>query len=355
MKKVKALLLTLLSLSLLGGAASCEMPDKISDLFGGNKPENSAPSDNSSNESPSEDDSSNDDSTDDTPSDEPDFDAGIELSDAATVIPAAYALEQGASLDGTYTLKGQIISSDGYNSKYGDISVTIEVEGYQDYPIYCYQIKNDADKIGIGDYIVVQGTIKNYKGTIEFDKPTMLAYKDGTLTPSIDVTPSAGTGIAEGYDVITVEQALAIAMTLEEESVDRYYIHATIDSISNTQYGEMTISDATGSIYVYGTYSADGTIGYAAMDEKPLKGAEVLLSCTLNTFGGSPQVKNARLIDFKAATLDESAYTEMNIDEARAAEKGTKIKVDGVVAQSLSALLTAAKYSTLGTLTNINC
>lgn len=336
MKKVKALLLTLLSLSLLGGAASCEMPDSLSSLLGGNKPGTSAPSDSPS-DTPSEDNSSNgdqnDDSTDDTPTEEPDFDAGIELSDASTVIPAAYALEKGATLDGTYTLKGQIISSDGYNAQYNDISVTIAVEGYEDFPIYCYQIKNDADKIGLGDYIVVQGTIKNYKGTVEFDKPTMLAYKDGTLAPSIDVTPSAGTGIAEGYDVITVEQALAIAMTLEQESVERYYIHATIDSVTNAKFGEMTISDATGSIYVYGTYSADGSIGYQEMTEKPLKGAEVLLACTLNTFEGTPQVKNARLIDFKAATLDESAYTEMNIEDARSAEKGTLIKASGVVAQ----------------------
>lgn len=336
MKKVRALLLTLLSLSLLGGAASCEMPDSLSSLLGGNKPGTSTPSDSPS-DTPSEDNSpsgdQNDDSTDDTPTEEPDFDAGIELSDASTVIPAAYALEKGATLDGTYTLKGQIISSDGYNAQYNDISVTIAVEGYEDFPIYCYQIKNDADKIGLGDYIVVQGTIKNYKGTVEFDKPTMLAYKDGTLAPSIDVTPSAGTGIAEGYDVITVEQALAIAMTLEQESVERYYIHATIDSVTNAKFGEMTISDATGSIYVYGTYSADGSIGYQEMTEKPLKGAEVLLACTLNTFEGIPQVKNARLIDFKAATLDESAYTEMNIEDARSAEKGTLIKASGVVAQ----------------------
>lgn len=285
-----------------------------------------------------EEDSSEDSSSDiisgpDTPAPESPFD-GIEFSDAATVIPMAYALDQGKALDGTYTLKGQIIASDGYNNQYGDISVTIAVEGFEEYPLYCYQIKNDADKIGLGDYIAVQGTIKNYKGTIEFDRPTMLAYEAGQLAPSIDVTPSAGTGIAEGYQVITVEQAIAIAEVQENgATAERYYICATVETVTKAQYGAMVISDATGSISVYGTYSADGSIGYAAMADKPTKGDTVLLHCTLNNYKGSPEIQNARLIDFEKVQLDLEAYTEMNIADARVAQAGDKIKVDGVVAQ----------------------
>ena len=250
----------------------------------------------------------------------------ITLSDPAVVIPAAYALATGATLDGTHTLRGQIISSEGLTS-YNDICVTIVVEGYEDYPIYCYQIKNDADKIGLGDYITVQGTIKNYKGTVEFDKPKMLAYEDGQLAPSIDVTPTDGTGIAEGYQVITVEQALAIAAVQSSATTERYYIHATVATITNYNYGAMVIEDETGSISVYGTYSEDGSIGYAAMEQKPYKGDEVLLSCTLNNYKGNKEVA------FQAGEVDEAAYTQMSIDDAREANDGDKIKVSGVVAQ----------------------
>ena len=76
---------------------------------------------------------------------------GIAFDDPAIVLPKAYALEKGKTLEGTYTLMGQIIESNGYNAQYGDISVTIAIEGYEEYPIYCYQIKKDADKIGVGD------------------------------------------------------------------------------------------------------------------------------------------------------------------------------------------------------------
>ena len=263
--------------------------------------------------------------------DDPD---GIELSDPAIVIPQAYALAVGATLDGTWTLKGQIISSDGYNSQYGDISVTIVVEGYEDFPIYCYQIKKDADKIDLGDYIIVKGTIKNYKGKIEFEKPELLSYEDGVLPPSIDITPKPGTGLAEGYNVITIEQALEIAkLAGENTTIERYYILATIASVTNAAYGEMIIEDATGSISVYGTYSEDGKIGYAAMTDKPGKGDLVLLSCTLHTFSNAAEVENARLVKFEKVQIDDSKYTEMSIADARNAKDGDLVKVTGVVAQ----------------------
>jgi len=112
-----------------------------------------------------------------TPSTPSVFD-GIEFSDPAVVIQAAYALGADEILEGTHTLKGKIISSDGYNAEYNDISVTIVVDGYENYPIYCFQIKKDADKIQVGDTIAVQGTIKNYKGNkVEFERPTLLAYE----------------------------------------------------------------------------------------------------------------------------------------------------------------------------------
>ena len=439
MKKIKALLLSLLSLSVLGGAAGCEMPDSISSIINGILPGSSASESSSSEDSSSEsssDNSSEESSTPEQPTPDPAMGAVLEaayalasgatmegthtltgvitnvkstgegeacltftvygyeqypmycywlkgdeagnlkvgdtitvtgtiknyngtveydkptldsfvkgeapedntpdgdytLSDASVVIPAAYALAKGATLEGTHTLKGQIISSEGLTS-YNDISVTIVVEGYEDYPIYCYQIKNDADKIDLGDYITVTGTIKNYNGKVEFDKPTLLAYEEGQLVPTIDVTPSAGTGLAEGYEVITIEQALAIATVTSGTTAERYYIHATVSSISNYTYGEMYIEDATGSISVYGTYSEDGSLTFAQLEDKPYKGAEVLLYCTLKNHKGSLEINNARLIAFENISISEEDYTDMSIDDIRETAEGTKVKVDGVVAQ----------------------
>ncbi len=136
------------------------------------------------------------------------------------------------------------------------------------------------------------------------------------------------------YETITIAEALELCGEPGNITEERYYIRAIVQSITNPQYGAMIIEDETGSISVYGTYSADGEIGYADMTEKPYKGDEVLLHCILQNYNGTKEVKNARLIEFKsnAGNVDESDYTEMSIAEARAAAKGDLVKVDGVVA-----------------------
>ena len=146
---------------------------------------------------------------------------------------------------------------------------------------------------------------------------------------------SSDSGATEEYETITIAQALELCGESGNITSERYYIRATVQSITNSQYGSMIIADETGTISVYGTYSADGSIPYGEMAEKPYKGDEVLLHCILQNYNGSKEVKNARLIEFKVnqEEVDDSNYTEMSIAEAREAEEGTLVKVDGVVAQ----------------------
>ena len=135
--------------------------------------------------------------------------------------------------------------------------------------------------------------------------------------------------------VITIAQALELCGEEGNITTERYYIRATIVSITNAAYGAMVIADETGEISVYGTYSADGEINYSAMEDKPYRGDEVLLHCILQNYNGTKEVKNARLIEFTHVEpdVDFSQYTDMSVADAREAEIGTKIKVDGVVAK----------------------
>ena len=137
------------------------------------------------------------------------------------------------------------------------------------------------------------------------------------------------------YETITIAQALELCGEEGNITEERYYIRATVESITNPTYGTMVITDETGSIPVYGTYSADGSVPYGEMTEKPYKGDEVVLHCILQNYNGTKEVKNARLMEFTPAKVevDESEYASMSIAEARAASIGTKIKVDGVVAR----------------------
>ena len=151
-------------------------------------------------------------------------------------------------------------------------------------------------------------------------------------TPSTQPTEPA---LGEGYEVITIAQALELCGEPGNITTDRYYIVGTIVSMENANYGQMTISDGTGTISVYGTYSADGELTYAQLTEKAFKGDMVLLHCILQNYNGTKEVKNARLIDFRKVEVevDTSSYTEMSIADARTAAEGAKAKLTGVVAQ----------------------
>ena len=158
-----------------------------------------------------------------------------------------------------------------------------------------------------------------------------------TTTPDPDPDPEPDhDDWAELYDIITVAEAIEIAEGASSVTEAIYYVRGTILTISNVQYGEMTISDGTGEILVYNTKGADQSTYFPNLEDAPVKGDEVLLLCSLLNYNGTPEVKQAYLIDFKAADkgeIDVSSYTEMTVAEAREASLGTKIKVSGVVAR----------------------
>ena len=48
--------------------------------------------------------------------------------------------------------------------------MNLTVAGLEEYPIQCFRLSGEgADKLAEGDTVTVTGTLKNYKGTVEFD------------------------------------------------------------------------------------------------------------------------------------------------------------------------------------------
>ena len=140
----------------------------------------------------------------------------------------------------------------------------------------------------------------------------------------------------ETYNIITIAEALEIAKAAGQNgTTERYYIAGTVKTLSNPGYGEMTLMDETGEIYVYGTYSSDGVLKYSEMTDKAVAGDLVLLHCILSTYNDQPQVKNARLIDYKhvEVEIDPSEYPVATIEEARDAKVGDKVRITGIVAR----------------------
>lgn len=167
-------------------------------------------------------------------------------------------------------------------------------------------------------------------------------YKESTLENRWNFAEEAVTANTTLYakftrNDVTIAEAIALCEEAGYVSEERYVITATVESIDNPTYGQMTISDSTGSISVYGSYSADGETRYGDMDadQKPYAGDTVVLSCILQNFNGNKEVKSAWILSYthNEPDIDENDYQTMTVRQARSAQKGTLVRLTGVVAQ----------------------
>ena len=155
-------------------------------------------------------------------------------------------------------------------------------------------------------------------------------------TPEVS-TPESSTPEVD-VNVITIAEAIEIATNAGESgTVEAYTVSGKIVTVSNATYGEMTIKDATGELYIYGVYSADASTRYDAMVDKPVAGDDITLKGILKTFKGKPEMDRGYMLSFThndpSENLDLSQYAEKSILEARAAADETKLIVSGTVAK----------------------
>ncbi len=92
------------------------------------------------------------------------------------IVAAAYTLEAGLAMEESQRLFGTVTKIDTpWSPDYQNITVTIQIGDLAEQPIMCYRLKGEgAENLAIGDQITVEGIIKNYKGTIEFDAGCVL-------------------------------------------------------------------------------------------------------------------------------------------------------------------------------------
>lgn len=170
----------------------------------------------------------------------------------------------------------------------------------------------------------------------------------GTVTtPSTPSTPSAPSSkpstdennSSKNEDekkIYTIAELIAMMPSDGSATTERYYVRAKIKSIDDAGFGSMTIEDSTGTLSVYGTYSADGAKRYSELDEKPVEGDTVLLYGTIQNYKNkTPEIKSGWIIEFTKGipSWSEDDYTEMTIGEAREAAVDSLVKVSGVVSR----------------------
>ena len=236
-----------------------------------------------------------------------------------------------------YYVKGTI--KEVKNTTYGNMTIT---DGTTDFEIYGTYSKDGSQRYDVmenkpdaGDEVILYGVLgtytkKNDDGSVAYVTPQM---KNGWFHTHIDI--------------LSLARATELAQEAGDSySTEKYYVKGTIKEVKNTQYGNMTITDGTTDFEIYGSYSADGTKRYDAMENKPVAGDEVVLYGILGTYtkkndDGSvayvtPQMKNGWFYSHTPATSVEPEQPEqptgtMTIAQVLAAADGTQVVVTGIV------------------------
>ena len=251
--------------------------------------------------------------------------------DCLTLAEAIAICQQTGTTETTdkYYVRGTITEIS--NEKYGNMTISDGTDSLFIYGTYSAdgstRFDGMAETPAVGDEVLLYGTLVNYNNS----KPEMMNawiidYVQGEIQPPV---------FPEFDTTLTIAEMLTLPLSSGEVTEGRYYVIATVKSVSKPEFGAMIIEDETGSISIYGSYNADGSVGYANMENKPVKGDKVKLYVTVQNFNGTMEIKNAWIVEVVAgeSSYDPADYTDMTILQARDAAKGDKIRLTGVVAR----------------------
>ena len=229
-------------------------------------------------------------------------------------------LETGKSTTQEYILEGQITSIN--NETYGNMYITAGNTDFYLYGLISYvdgqkvQYKDMTDKPEVGDIVKVKGTIKNYNGTAQMEKAELLSYEDSEI-PTV-----------EPYE-ISLSEANTIASEQPNKgyTVQKYIIKGTISDIEDVNYGNLTITHETDTLYIRGIYK--NGVKFGNLTEKPGKGDVVTLQGILGNYDGKNQMLDAELLEF----VNNEAEKITTIEGALAAESGAEVILSGEVVE----------------------
>jgi hypothetical protein len=118
--------------------------------------------------------------------------------------------------------------------------------------------------------------------------------------------------VAKDGTEFSVAEIIAMGAAKEHNTYTdyKYKVTGVITEVYNTQYGNMKITDDAGNILtIYGTFSADGTLRYDAMDVKPVAGDTVTIYGIVGQYNGTPQIKNGWIVKINGSAPSTEPVT----------------------------------------------
>ncbi len=217
----------------------------------------------------------------------------------------AGALENNALTAEKYIVKGTIVSID--NTTYGNFYIA-DADGNQLYIYGAYSADGSIrfDKMDpqpkVGDTVTLLGALTIYNGKNEMKNAWVTELIAGEVETPTDPT--------ELTDIPTLNAIGNAQPDKGAATNEKYLVKGTITSIANTQYGNFYIADEAGNtLYVYGLYSADGSIRFDKLDPQPKVGDVVTIMGAMSNYNGA-QMKNAWLMELVPGTTEPDPEPE---------------------------------------------
>ena len=233
--------------------------------------------------------------------------------DTTLTIEQANKLGVLTTTEGKYYVTGKVVEV--YNTTYGNMY--IEDENGTRFTVYgTYSADGNtrydamATKPVVGDTVTVYGIITSYNGVAQMANGWLTAHEaapcDHADNDGDYKCDQCGTPVAPEADTtLTIEQANKLGLLTT--TTGKYYVTGVITEVYNTSYGNMYIEDENGTqLTIYGTYSADGSARYDAMDVKPVAGDTITVYGIITSYNGAAQMANGWITEHIAAEQPEA-------------------------------------------------
>ncbi len=226
-----------------------------------------------------------------------------------------YTLQKGDKITLTYTLNEEIDGKVTWTSSHSCVTV-------ENGEVRVLSYGTAVVKATLGDYsdsviILVSGVDSGDDDTTNDDTTgDDTTGDDNTNDDTTNDDTTNDNNFADGYDTITVGEALEIAEQHQSApSEEKYYLVATVKQIASAKDGRMYVYDETGTIYVYKSTMLDGS----KVSTSSLKAGDVvLISGTLRNYNEILEIDVGTVVDFynpKAPVGKDDPYIDVDKDE----------------------------------------
>ena len=184
----------------------------------------------------------------------------------------------------------------------------------------------DAEWLYIDDSEASDGVWYMCPGANEGEARTAdVVFSAEGLSVTVTVEQQAAEGVVEDTN-ITVAEFLELKDTAKE-----YQLTGKITNVANTTYGNFDLTDATGTVYVYGLLTPEGAAQkqWAAAGLK--QGDIITIKGKYSVYNGSPQIKNAIYVSHVPAPFISAANVSVSAEATTAT-----INVESNVAWSVT-------------------